>query len=383
MRRPDIPGSGGPSGSVRLAAVGDLMLGDSSICTGYGFGSRYAEADFAMAMAAVSTLFGSADIVFGNLECCLSQHGHDPRQRSSTHLRGRPGYATGLRDAGFDIVSVANNHSFQHGLHVFEETVALLTEAGVACCGVRGIAPWYSDPVVMEAAGLRLGFLGYCLRPRQYSLETPPYAEGDEDSVSADIRRLKPDVDHVIVSLHWGEEYVSESSEEEVGFGHALIDAGAAVILGHHPHVPRPVERYRDGVIAYSLGNFMSDMIWYPPLCDTVVLDVALDAAVADVSVRRLLIGEDLLPAVTTPAVVEEAVMDVTRLDESHYRREVARTAREARWTGYRYAAANARRFRSPTLRQLIVTTARNKLKALLGRVAGHRYRSAPDIEKV
>ncbi len=375
--------SPGTTRPVRLAAVGDLMLGDSSICTGYGFGSRYTEADFAAAMAGVRTLFGSADIVFGNLECCLSQHGHDPLQRSSTHLRGRPGYATSLRGAGFDIVSVANNHSFQHGLRVFDETVALLREAGVACCGIRSTDPWCSDPVFIEAGDRRLGFLGYCLRPRQYSPETPPYAEGDEASISADIRRLKFDVDHVIVSLHWGEEYVSESSEEEVEFGHALIDAGASLILGHHPHVPRPVERYREGVIAYSLGNFMSDMIWYEPLRNTVVLDVALNDVASDVRVRRLRIGDDLLPAAPSPPVVEGAVREVTRLGESHYRREVARTVREARWAGYRYAVANARRFRSPTLRQLIVTTARNKLKALLRRVVGHRSRSAPGMQKV
>lgn len=351
--------------TVRLVAVGDLMLGDSAICTGYGFASRYSEEEFAGTMSATSALLGSADIVFGNLECSLSQHGHEPRKWTSTQLRGREGYASALRVAGFNIVNVANNHASQHGDQVFFETVALMRAAGVACCGLRGSGPWCSEPAFVEANDLRIGFLGYCLRPRQYSPALPPFAEGSSAEIAEDIDRLKPDVDHVVVSLHWGEEYVSVPSVSEVDLAHDIIDAGAAVILGHHPHVPRPIERWRGGVIAYSLSNFISDMIWYSPLREPLLLTLDLADCPVQVTATRLHIADSYLPVSLDPPCHLQSVDNVTGLSERAYRREVDRTLREGRMAAYRYAAANARNFRSPTLRQLLGITVRNKVKAL------------------
>lgn len=353
---------------VRIAAVGDLMLGDSAICTGFGFASRYSESRFEAAMSARRMLFDGADIVFGNVECSLSQHGHEPRQRTSTTLRGRPGYAEGLRAAGVNVVSVANNHASQHGDEAFAETVAMLRQSGVACCGVRGDNPWCSAPAIVERNGLRLGFLGYCLRPRQYSPATPPYAEGDAAAIGCDVERLSEAVDHVLVSLHWGEEYVAWPSAEEVLLGQRIIEAGAVAILGHHPHVPRPVQRYRHGVIAYSLGNFASDMIWYPPLRESILLTFELTDKLEQVSVTPMRIDRALLPAPVEPSNAEAVVPRVTGLSEAEYRAEVSRTVHAGRWAGYRYAVSNARRFRSPTFRQLLMTTARNKVAALFGK---------------
>jgi gamma-polyglutamate biosynthesis protein CapA len=343
------------------------MLGDSAICTGFGFASRYSESGFEAAMSETRILFDAADIVFGNLECSLSQHGHEPRQRTSTYLRGRPGYVGGLRAAGVNVVSVANNHASQHGDRAFTETVAMLRQAGLACCGVRGDDPWCSAPAIVEKNGLRLGFLGYCLRPRQYSPATPPYAEGDAAAIAGDVERLSEAVDHVLVSLHWGEEYVAWPSAEEVLLGQRIIDAGAMAVLGHHPHVPRPVQRYRHGVIAYSLGNFASDMIWYPPLRKSILLTFELTDQLERVAVTPLRIDHDLLPAPVEPTHAEAVRTGVTGLGEAEYRAEVSRTVRAGRWAGYRYAASNAHRFRSPTFRQLLTATARNKVAALLG----------------
>lgn len=374
-----MDGSTAARGRVRIAAVGDLMLGDSSICTGYGFASRYSEERFEEAMSRTGELFASADVVFGNLECCLSQHGYVPRQRTSMHLRGRPGYARGLKSAGFDIVNFANNHALQHGEAAFAETVALLRESGVECCGVRGSGGWCSEPAIIESNGLRLGFLGYCLRPRQYSTATPPYAEGDEASIAKDIVRLKKDVDHVLVSLHWGEEFVSRPSTKEVDLGQSIIDAGAAVILGHHPHVPRPVHQYRQGLIAYSLGNFASDMIWYRPLRESVLLTFELTDRPENATVTRMRIGDSLLPTIHEPPRTQALVTEVTGLSDPAYRAEVSRTVRAGRWRGYRYAAFNAHRFQSPTLRQLLMTTTRNKLAAMSRVLAKRRRRDMPE----
>lgn len=357
---------------LRLVATGDLMLGDSAICTGYGFASAYSEARFAEAAAAVAALFGPADLVFGNLECSLSQHGHEPRIWSSTQLRGRAEYAAHLRAAGYNIVSVANNHASQHGDQAFKETVAMMRGAGIECCGVRGTGPWCSEPAIVETAGSRVGFLGYCLRPRQYSPAVPPYAEGTSVEIATDIARLKETVDHVIVSLHWGEEYVPTPSTGEVEMAQDFILAGATIILGHHPHVPRPVQEYRDGLIAYSLGNFISDMIWYPPLRESALLTLELTDRPERVAVTRLHIADSYLPVPYEPPQSVPVVTDVRGLREDVYQGEVTRTVRHGRISSYRHAAANMRRFRSPTLRRLLGTTVRNKLGGVVEAVRLH-----------
>ena len=354
---------------TRITAVGDLMLGDSAICTGYGFASQYSESQFVQAMDRIARRLAPSDIVFGNLECSLSEHGHEPRRWASAQLRGRPGYARGLRRAGFDIVSVANNHASQHGDQAFKDTVALMRDAGVECCGIRGSDGWCSNPVVMERTGLRIGFLGYCLRPRQYSPVTPPYAEGSPPEIASDVHRLRTRVDHIIVSLHWGEEYVAWPSSREVEAARSITDAGAAVILGHHPHVPRPVQYTGRKLIAYSLGNFISDMIWYPPLRNSMILQFELGRYPTSVSLEPLRIGPDYLPSPNAANPTVDVSETVQGISEREYQKEVARTVRAGRVTGYRHAAMNMHRFTSPTLRQLIATTMRNKANVVIGAV--------------
>jgi len=107
------------AGPVGLAAVGDLMLGDSAVCVGYGFRSRYGDADPTRLFAGVKPLFEGAGLVFGNLETVLSLSGLDPSSLSSAQMRGSPSFARALRHAGFDVVSVANNHANQHGADAY------------------------------------------------------------------------------------------------------------------------------------------------------------------------------------------------------------------------------------------------------------------------
>jgi hypothetical protein len=161
-----------------------------------------------------------------------------------------------------------------------------------------------------------------------------------------------------------GEEYVSTPSEAEVALAHEVIDAGAAMILGHHPHVARPIELRRDAIIAYSLGNFISDMVWYPPLRESVLLTIELGDEPGLVETSRLQIADDYLPVpvpVRSPGDAQ-VVEAMEGLAESTYQTAVERTTRQGRIASYRHAAANMRRFRSPTLRQLISATIRNKL---------------------
>jgi poly-gamma-glutamate synthesis protein (capsule biosynthesis protein) len=351
--------------AVTVAAVGDLQLGDSPICVGFGFRSVHSSGDeLAKALEAVRPQLRGADVVFGNLECTISEQGLAPSRWRSVQMRGRPAFARALRDAGFNVLNVANNHASQHGEATFRETVQLLRAQGISCCGIRGTGLWRAEPVeLVTRHGARVGVLGYSRRPRQYGQGTPPYAEGTDDEICADVRRLKTSVPRVIVSLHWGEEFVTQPSRAEVGFAHRVIEAGASLVLGHHPHVLRPVQQLAAGVIAYSLGNFVGDMIWCAGFRLGAILrcKLAQDSATV-VEITHTFIDDAFRPSADGEWVPELVRSRIEGLDADAYRREARRTVRSQRFAAYRYAAANALRYPPSVLAQLVAGTVRGKL---------------------
>ncbi len=352
---------------VRLVAVGDLQLGDSPTCVGFGFRSRVGAGHLDRVLGGVRPLLAGADIGFGNLETPLSEHGLVPGSWASFQLRGSPAYATALRAAGFTVLNVANNHAVQHGADAFHDTRRILAEAGLASCGARGSGPWTSEPVVLRTAGgIGVGVLGYCLRPRQYGAGEPPYAEGEPRSMRADVARLRSSSDVVVVSLHWGEEFVDMPSAAEVSLGRSLIDAGAALVLGHHPHVVRPCERYRRGLIAYSLGNFAGDMIWHRPFRSGAILKCALtEGGVAEAEVLPTRLNDDL--GVEIAGSGAEPVGALEGLGEADYAAAIRRTQRRQRAASYGYALRHLYRYRPAMLLQLALRTLRNKVAGLAG----------------
>ena len=350
---------------VRIAAVGDIQPGDSSICVGFGFSSRYQERQpFTGLFDEVLPAIQGRDLVFGNLECTLSLSGLRPTNWHSAQMRGHPAFASALKRAGFNVLNVANNHAVQHGEQTFRETLSLLEKAGIAACGLKGTGGWSSTPVTLTTvSGARLGILGYCLRPRQYGAAEPPYAEGDPDAIRRDVRRLSDQVDNVVVSLHWGEEFVEAPSAEEVDWGHSFIDAGAVVVLGHHPHVVRPVESYRGGIIAYSLGNFVGDMVWYPPLRRGMILQVDLAGNKAtNVGLLPSTTDGNYRPVILSGARSTVAERGFAGLDSQRYASEIRRTIGAQRRSAYRYAIRNLLRYPPQILGQLAWMTFKNKL---------------------
>jgi poly-gamma-glutamate synthesis protein (capsule biosynthesis protein) len=349
--------------SIHVAAVGDLQLGDSPVSVGFGLSSRYRSRGLDDAFSALRPVLAGADFVFGNLECPLSTAGLDLASWRSAQLRGDPSFAGALARAGFTVLNVANNHAAQHGITAFRETVDLLAEHGIRCCGVRGVGPWCSEPVVLPIPGnRRVGILGYCQRPRQYGPQEPPFAEGRSAEILSDVERLRGAVDAIVVSLHWGEEFVSQPSRAEVALAHAVIEAGAALIIGHHPHVLRPVERYRHGLVAYSLGNCIADMVWWRRLRQGGVLRCTLDASGAEsAELTPIYIDVAYRPA---PLARSEG-NGLHPLDEQAYRRAVRRTVRSQRAAAYRHAALNVWRYSPRMLGQLAANTIQNKARAL------------------
>jgi poly-gamma-glutamate synthesis protein (capsule biosynthesis protein) len=347
-----------------LVAVGDIMLGDSATSVGFGFHSRYPK-DAASAFAAVAHLLDHSEITIGNLECLLAASPPGVSRYRGDQMRGDPGYAADLRRCGFTALSVANNHAMQHGKSAFDATVRVLKNAGISCLGLRGTDGWCAEPVTQTTrSGLRVGLLGYSWRPRQYDQGVPAYAEGDVDAVIGDVARLRLETDTVVVSLHWGEEFLGSPSVREIADARRIVDAGASLIVGHHPHVARPIERYGSGVICYSLGNFVSDMIWDEALRTGVMLHCRLSKeGPRDVKVTTVHTDDSYRP-VPVAAGMKVGDEPVTGMSEQEYRSAVALSVAQQRRRVYSYALRNVARYSPIVLAELAITTIRNKLKS-------------------
>ena len=172
----------------------------------------------------------------------------------SLMLRGNPDFVNQLKDSNFKILNIANNHIQQHGELPFYNTINILQQNKIKVIGADDL-----QPKIIESKGIKLGFFGYSLRPGENASRIF-YSQGNKKKIISDINRIKKKVDYIIISLHWGNEYINLPSISQINFAHDIVDAGADIILGHHPHVLQPVEKYKGGIIAYSLGNFVSDM---------------------------------------------------------------------------------------------------------------------------
>jgi poly-gamma-glutamate capsule biosynthesis protein CapA/YwtB (metallophosphatase superfamily) len=218
----------------------------------------------------VADLLSLPDVTFANLETPIAP-ASDKGARS--YVFNAPAAAVkALAHAGVDVVNVANNHLFDQGRDGFLETLAQLDAAGMPYVGA-GAAPSEAGPRPVTVNGLTIDFLGWARFFNESGNDCPP-AGGrapcvraallDPERAVAAVQAASATADAVVVSLHWGQEYAQQPQADDVELAHRLADAGALVILGHHPHVLQPVELYRrpDGrvsVIAYSLGNFISN----------------------------------------------------------------------------------------------------------------------------
>ena len=211
-------------------------------------------------LAAAAPVLGAADIAFGNLEGVLMDGGEPEKQcknPSACYLfRSPTRFAQTFASAGFDVLSLANNHAFDFGEAGRSATMRALDAAGVRHTGRQGdIASW-------QVGDVRVAVIAFAPFKRSWPMLDPQLA-------SATVRALAHDHDLVIVSMHGGAEgadaahlpfstewYYGENRGDVVKFAHSMIDAGADLVIGHGPHVPRAMEQYHGRLIAYSLGNF-------------------------------------------------------------------------------------------------------------------------------
>lgn len=259
---------------ITLCAVGDVVV---------------VRKNYELSFARVASILREADISFFNCETaygergspCISPHGAGPHA---------PGPMAALTLAGFDVCTLANNHTLDWGVDACVECRQRLEDMGIAVCGAGSNISEARKPAILERKGIRVAFLGYCsvgpnwflaeenkpgcamvraythYEPSDYQPGTPgpkvvtwPYKE-DLQGMLEDIAKVSEQADIVIVAIHWGIHYVPAAIPDyEFEVGHAAIDAGADLVLGSHPHILKGIEIYRGKVIVHSLGNFVME----------------------------------------------------------------------------------------------------------------------------
>lgn len=245
---------------ITLVATGDVLL------------ARYVEqrmratGDYTLPFAKAADFLKSADVTFGNLETPILNGVTTPKD--STTFRADPKTVKGLQFAGYDVMSVANNHTMNYQIPGLTNTLKELKKAGILASGGGKNQDFAHAPAVFEAKGKTIAFLSYVdpkIPPRNYGIanyNTAGLAGMDIEAMKSDVKNAAAAYDIVVVSMHSGTEYKKEPTQFQKDFAHAAVDSGASAVIGAHPHVVQPVEYYGDGVIFYSLGNFVFDQFF-------------------------------------------------------------------------------------------------------------------------
>jgi poly-gamma-glutamate synthesis protein (capsule biosynthesis protein) len=366
-------------GRVELVAVGDVCMGDSPEGVGGGVHAvfeRVRGKNPAYPLEHVRPIFEGAGIVFGNLEVVLSHQDLVRWKLSSMEMRGHPDSAPRIAEAGFTVLNVANNHMMQHGIGPFSETVETLRGLGIAAAGVASPDHKQCVPQVLSVNGVTVTVLGYAFEPDQYAKGPVGYAFGPDCDIPAQVAEAKKQTDVVICSMHWGVEFVGHPSVAEEDLGRRLVDAGADLVIGHHPHVIRRVERYGRGVIAYSLGNFVFDMLWNPALRTGLVLRVVLSKhGVESYDTELVWIGDDYQPRRMSEDEHAAAVREFNALHErpawvsvpDQYDRQLQEWIARSRYESWRHFMLTANRRPVNLTVQTLLRTARRKAAGALG----------------
>ncbi len=242
-----------PAGAVEILAGGDVNLGGT-------IGKLIAASGPAWPWRKVAPLLQRADIAVVNLECAVSLVGEAAAGKQYT-FQGDPASLPAMREAGVDIAGLANNHANDFGHESLLATVANLSGAGITPIGAGANEDAAFKPATIEAKGKRITFISATrvLPPGWAATAGEPGVASayNEKRLLGEVRQAKASSDVVVVAVHWGIERMTTPDASQVRLAHRLVDAGASIILGSHPHVLQPVVRYKGAVIAYSLGNFV------------------------------------------------------------------------------------------------------------------------------
>ena len=254
-----------------MAAVGDIMLGR-------GVNNKMvAYNDYLYPYRKMKDELDSADLRVANLECTVTDKFPIPTDNATFTFVTKSKAISGLTYAGFDMLTVANNHANGPGYTPFMDMVSNLRNNGISVCGGGTTLKDARTPATATAKGLRVAMHGYC--------GTPPGAQGpfatesswglapvDLETLPQDIAAARANADLVIPYFHWGIEYTKDPIKMQQAAARAAIDAGADMVLGVHPHWVQAIEEYKGKLIIYALGNFVFDQDWSRPTLEGFLL---------------------------------------------------------------------------------------------------------------
>ena len=250
------------SSNLTIHAVGDVMLGEGPYYLDRGVRTAIQKKGFQYPFEKIKDLLGSADLVIGNLEVACSSSGETNCLRSRTFRGPEEGIAA-LYYSGFNVVSLANNHFLSHGNVTAEASYHKLKDYEINTVG------WNPEKLTgKEAAietitikGFKVALIALCDVPTNLADETKrtDFPSIYEAWVLDSIRELKQEGYLVIITVHWGAEYIGKPDPSHIKLARSWIDQGADMILGHGPHVLQGYEKYNGRPIIYSMGNFIFD----------------------------------------------------------------------------------------------------------------------------
>ena len=267
---------------VTLTFAGDIML-DRGVKNSVlkNFGGDYEK------LFENLEILKESDIFFANLEGTISDKGKDGGGIYSFHMD--PDVTSALTKIGVDILSVANNHVGDWGVSAYVDSLARLKNSGILYTGGGTNLEEAESPAIIEKYGTKIGFLGFSDKGPNW-MEVGKNKAGQllasNPRFDEIIKTASQEVDYLVVSFHFGEEYQAQHNSRQEYLAHKAIDNGAKIVVGHHPHVIEDTEIYSSkdctqnscmGYIAYSLGNFIFDQSWSKPTMQGMLLNIKLN----------------------------------------------------------------------------------------------------------
>jgi len=244
--------------------VSFIAVGDISFSRGVERVVKY-QKDINFPFLKTKTILENADFTYGNLETPITPGEEIPD--GSMVFRSNPGTEQALKWAGFDILNLANNHSYNFDAQGLEDTFKYLESVDIKYVGAGSNSKEAYEPIFFSKNNINFAMLSYeamDIVPAEY--EATPEKSGITfmriDKMQDAVRKAKETADFVIVAMHAGEEYVPLGNDLQTNFAHAAIDAGAELVIGDHPHVVQNAEIYNNKIIFYNLGNFVMDQMW-------------------------------------------------------------------------------------------------------------------------
>lgn len=279
---------------IKLSFVGDLSLGEHYFSFGHGPRSLIERGDFIF--GDVTEALHTSDIVFGNLEGPISDKDYDPNSPHSRVFRGSPNSVHQLRTAGFNVLSVANNHSIQHGRGALEESINALQKAEITVVGLR------SSPITyIKTNEGEIAVIACSLIPDNTDTDQQVYFAPNEQELIQTIHTASQTGAFTIVYIHWGIEGTIHASAKQKALAEKLQAAGARIIVGHHTHTLQPIITSDEHLVAYSLGNFVFDLPWSYTNKESIVLEACINQhKIQDICYRRVWLEDNGKPRLTS-----------------------------------------------------------------------------------